>query len=186
VVGILLAKDLLHEVAGLIRNGQDWHRLNIRDCLRPATIVPESKRLDTLLKEFRVKRNHMAVVVDEYGSVAGLVTIEDVLEQIVGDIEDETDVEDGEDVILRLGENEYHVKGLTDIEEFNDYFHASFDDEDVDTVGGLVIQAFGHMPSRGETVDLGQFRFTVLSADQRRVRQLKVERLPDEATQDEA
>ena len=177
IVGVLLAKDLLHQLTLLVRQGKDWRRLNIRECLRPATIVPESKRLDTLLKEFRLRRNHMAIVVDEYGSVSGLVTIEDVLEQIVGEIEDETDVGESEEFIQKLQPNVFHVNGLTDIEEFNEYFKASLSDDEVDTVGGLVIQAFGHMPSPGEQVELNGFRFTVMKADQRRVHQLKVEPL---------
>ncbi len=182
VVGILLAKDLLHlyckaQTQKQTKNGSLDESFNIRDSLRPAVIVPESKRLDVLLKEFRLKRNHMALVVDEYGVISGLVTIEDVLEQIVGEIEDETDVDDGEDNINQIDSNEFNIKALTDIEDFNAFFGTDFDDEEVDTVGGLVMQAFGHLPARGESIEMKLLRFTVLHADKRRIRQLKVERI---------
>jgi len=168
IVGILLAKDLLAWLAQ-----REEKRFDIREALRPAVFIPESKRLNVLLKEFRASRNHMAIVVDEYGGVAGLVTIEDVLEQIVGEIEDEHDV-DGDTYIMRYGPNRHTVKALTPIEEFNDYFGTDFSDEEFDTIGGLVMHAFGHMPKRGEKVTLGQFQFKVLRADNRRIHLLQL------------
>ena len=143
VIGILLAKDLLRYYAG-------EEEFNVREMLRPAVFIPESKRLNVLLQEFRANRNHMAIVVDEYGGVAGLVTIEDVLEQIVGDIEDEYDFDEPEDNILREKGGRYRVKALTEIADFNDVFGTEFSDEDYDTVGGLVISHFGRLPKRGE------------------------------------
>jgi magnesium and cobalt transporter len=169
VIGILLAKDLLPYV------GEKEGAFNIRDLLRPALIIPESKRLDMLLKEFRSSRNHMAVVVDEYGGVAGLVTIEDVLEQIVGEIEDEHDIED-EDDILPAAKGHWSVRALTTIEDFNDYFNSSFSDEEFDTIGGLVMNGFGHMPRRGERIEMNGFSFSVLRADNRRLYLLEVSR----------
>jgi magnesium and cobalt transporter len=169
VVGILLAKDLLAYCSESRRQGA----FNIRDHLRSAVFVPESKRLNVLLKEFRSSRNHMAIVVDEYGSAAGLVTIEDVLEQIVGDIEDEHDHDEGA-FIFKRGKGEYTVKARTSVEDFNDYFGTALDTEDFDTIGGLVINAFGHLPIRGERTELAGYRFTVLRADSRRVHLLTV------------
>ena len=170
VVGILLAKDLLQFC------GDRGQRFSMRDVLRSAVFVPESKRLNVLLKEFRASRNHMAIVVDEYGAAAGLVTIEDVLEQIVGEIEDEHDFDEGA-FILKRSEREYTVKAHTDIEEFNDFFGTDFDDSDFDTLGGLVINRMGRVPKRGERVDMGGLRFHVLRSDSRTVRLLNVERL---------
>ena len=171
VIGILLAKDLL----GLMLHG-NLNKDKILDILRPATFVPESKRLNHLLKEFRSTRNHMAIVVDEYGGVAGLVTIEDVLEQIVGEIEDEHDIDD-EGLIKPRGAEEYAVKALTPIEEFNEFFQSDMDDTEFDTIGGLVLKRFGRLPKRGEAVDFGGFRFKVLNADNRQVRLLQVTRI---------
>ncbi len=168
IIGILLAKDLL---AWLAQGGDE--AFDIREALRPAVFIPESKRLNVLLKEFRASRNHMAIVVDEYGGVAGLVTIEDVLEQIVGEIEDEHDI-DGDTYIMRYGPNRHTVKALTPIDEFNDYFAADFSDDEFDTIGGLVMKGFGHMPKRGEQITLGRFRFKVLRADNRRIHLLQV------------
>ncbi len=168
VVGILLAKDLLSYCAEANRRS-----FNIRDHVRPAIFVPESKRLNVLLKEFRASRNHMAIVVDEYGSAAGLVTIEDVLEQIVGDIEDEHDFDEGA-FIYKRGQGEYTVKARTSVEEFNDYFGCALDGGDSDTVGGLVVHAFAHLPARGERVEIDGFRFTILRADSRRAHLLTV------------
>ena len=168
VLGIVLAKDLLRFWVEKPAGG-----FNVREYLRPATFIPESKRLNVLLKEFRSSRNHMAVVVDEYGGVAGLVTIEDVLEQIVGEIDDEHDVEE-ETEILKHNETRYTVKALTAIEDFNDYFGADFSDEEFDTIGGLVMNAIGHLPRRGETVAIDRFRFRVSRADNRRVHLLEV------------
>lgn len=167
VVGILLAKDLLRYA-----NTPD-QKFNIRDLLRPAVFVPESRHLDKLLQDFRRTHNHMAIVVDEYGNAAGLVTIEDVLEQIVGEIEDESDIDD-EAFIKKLSETQYTVKALTPIEEFNQYFNANLDDAEFDTIGGLVMHAFGRLPKRGEIVEINHFRFKVLHADNRRIQLLRM------------
>ncbi|MFV3385253.1 magnesium/cobalt efflux protein [Pseudomonas indoloxydans] len=168
VIGILLAKDLLP----LILQGEQPN-FNIKDLLRPATFVPESKRLNVLLREFRANHNHMAVVIDEYGGVAGLVTIEDVLEQIVGDIEDEHDVEE-DGYIKPLPSGDYLIKALTPIESFNETFDSEFSDDEYDTVGGLVMSAFGHLPKRNEVTEIGEFRFRVLNADSRRIHLLRL------------
>ncbi|ATW43812.1 CNNM family magnesium/cobalt transport protein CorC [Glaesserella parasuis] len=167
IEGILLAKDLLKYLRS------DSEPFNMAEILRPAVIVPESKRVDRMLKEFRSERFHMAIVVDEFGAVSGLVTIEDILEQIVGDIEDEFDEEEIEP-IRQLSQHTYAVLALTDIERFNQQFAIEFDDEEVDTVGGLVMQAFGHLPKRGEEIELGGMMFKVTSADSRRLIQLRV------------
>jgi len=172
VVGLLLAKDLLVNFV----NGQG-PRFNLRDALRPAVFIPESKRLNVLLKEFRASRNHMAIVVDEYGGVAGLVTIEDVLEQIVGEITDEHDTEEGE-FIKKHNESVYIVKALTPIDVFNDYFGTVFSDEEFDTLGGLIMQRLGHLPKRGEVMDLDQFHIRVLRADSRRIHLLQMSLRP--------
>jgi magnesium and cobalt transporter len=167
VVGILLAKDLLKLFA---LKGDDF---DIREFLRPAVVVPESKRLNVLLKEFRVSHNHMAIVVDEYGGVSGLVTIEDVIEQIVGEIDDEYDVEDDQP-IRREGPRQFLVRALTRIEEFNDYFDTDFDDEEFDTIGGLVTHELGRLPRRGEAVSVQAIEFRVQRADRRRIDTLHV------------
>jgi magnesium and cobalt transporter len=172
VIGILLAKDLL-----LYAFERTDGRLNVRDLLRPAIFIPESKRLNVLLKEFRSSRNHMAIVVDEYGGVAGMVTIEDVLEQIVGEIEDEHDVEE-EDTIRKHSEVHYTIKALTPVEDFNEYFNLSLSDEEFDTIGGLVVHEIGHLPKRGERVVIGSLLFKVLRADSRRVHMLQLTLLP--------
>ena len=174
VIGILLAKDLLRYYAG-------EEEFKVRDMLRPAVFVPESKRLNVLLREFRANRNHMAIVVDEYGGVAGLVTIEDVLEQIVGDIEDEYDFDESEDNIVRESSGHWRVKAQTEIGDFNRAFGTDFSDEDFDTVGGLIIDRFGRLPKRGESVTIGGLRFQVLRADSRRLHALQVQRLPGRA-----
>jgi len=148
-------------------------RFNLKDIMRPATCVPESKRLNVLLKEFRETRNHMAVVIDEYGVACGLVTIEDILEQIVGEIDDEYDVDD-ENYIKKFDDSQYIVKALTPIDEFNEHFGTEFSDDEADTVGGLVLQHLRHIPERDETVTIGPFLFTVLNADSRQVRLLKL------------
>ncbi len=168
VLGILLAKDLLP----LVLQAPD-QPFNLRELLRPATFVPESQRLNVLLREFRANRNHMAVVIDEYGGVAGLVTIEDVLEQIVGEIEDEHDVEE-DSFIKPLPSGDFIVKALTPVEQFNEYFHSQFSTEDFDTLGGLVMNSFGHLPKRNETTEIGEFRIRVLNADSRRIHLLRV------------
>lgn len=168
VMGILLAKDLLP----LILNS-NIDKFDIKDVVRPATFVPESKRLNVLLREFRATRQHMAIVIDEYGSVCGAVTIEDVLEQIVGEIEDEYDVDD-ESYIKKFDEDNHIVKALTPVDEFNEYFDTDFSDQEFTTVGGLVLQQFGHIPERGETVNIGPFLVTVLNADSRQIKLVKV------------
>jgi len=168
VIGILLAKDLLRFYAE--------EEFNVREMLRPAVFVPEAKRLNVLLKEFRANRNHIAIVVDEYGGVSGLVTIEDVIEQIVGDIEDEFDFDETEDNILVDRSGRYRVKAVTEIADFNERFGTSFPDEDFDTVGGLVVARFGRLPKRGETIVIDDFTFQVLRADSRKVHSLLVER----------
>lgn len=170
IIGILLAKDLLRYYAG-------EEEFDIRDMLRPAVFIPESKRLNILLKDFRSNRNHIAIVVDEYGGVAGLVTIEDVLEQIVGDIEDEYDFDEEEDNIVLESDNHYRVKAITEIDNFNDVLNANFSNGDCDTIGGLVLKEFGRLPDRGESVVIGHFKFTVLRADSRRLHILKVEKI---------
>ncbi|ERP85353.1 magnesium transporter [Alcanivorax sp. P2S70] len=170
VIGILLAKDLLP----LILEPARMDRFAIKDHIRSAMVVPESKRLDSLLREFRISRNHMAIVVNEYGGVAGLVTIEDVLEQIVGEIEDEHDIEEDDYLIKDLDNEEYTVKALTPIDDFNEHFNCEFSDEEFDTIGGLVMQKFGRLPGRDESVELNGYQFTVLSADGRTIRLLRV------------
>jgi magnesium and cobalt transporter len=172
VVGILLAKDLLRFLSD-----EDGEEFNINDILRPAFIVPESKRLNILLNEFRNSRSHMAIIVDEYGGVSGLVTIEDVLEQIVGDISDEHDSE--EDQYISYSEDDKYalVKALTPVEDFNEYFNEALESSEFDTIGGLVTNHFGRVPKRNETIVVGPFRFEVISADSRRIHLLKVVRV---------
>ncbi len=170
VIGILLAKDLLRYYANA-------NEFDVRDMLRPAVFAPESKRLNILLRDFKANRNHIAIVVDEYGGVAGLVTIEDVLEQIVGDIEDEFDFDETEDNILPDKSGKFRVKAVTEIADFNAAFETHFPDEDFDTVGGLVVNRFGRVPTRGETVTFDGFKFAVLRADSRKVHSILVERL---------
>ena len=168
VIGILLAKDLLRFYAE--------EEFSVRDMLRPAVFVPEAKRLNVLLKEFRANRNHIAIVVDEYGGVSGLVTIEDVIEQIVGDIEDEYDFDETEDNILADRSGRFRVKAVTEIADFNSHFGTHFSDEDYDTVGGLVVAHFGRLPKRGDTIAIEGFSFQVLRADSRKVHSLLVEK----------
>jgi len=169
IVGILLAKDLLRLTAAPARE-----RFDIREYMRPAVFVPESKRLNVLLKEFRRNRNHMAIVVDEYGGVAGLCTIEDVIEQIVGEIDDEFDVEDDQN-IRRDAERQFTVRGVTRIDEFNEYFGAQLSEEEgVDTIAGLIMKQLGRLPRRGESASIDGFEFRVLRADRRRIDALRV------------
>jgi magnesium and cobalt transporter len=169
IVGILLAKDLLpYALQG------NLEQFDIHNHLRKATFIPESKRLNVLLREFRVTRNHMAVVVDEYGGIGGLITIEDVLEQIVGEIEDEHDDDEDDGNIKAFEDNGFIVKALTPIEDFNEYFDVGLPDDEFDTVGGLVTRQFGHLPDKGETVRYEQFTFTILASDNRRIRLLQV------------
>ena len=170
VKGILLAKDLLP----LVLEGLDNFVLD--KVLRTATIIPESKRLNVLLKEFRENRYHMALVIDEYGGISGLITIEDILEEIVGEIEDETD-DDEEDFIRQVADHDFIIKALTPIEEFNEYFKEKFSADDFDTVGGIVTQAFGHVPKRNEKVYIGDYSFRVLYSDSRKIHLLRATRL---------
>lgn len=172
ILGILLAKDLLRGIS-------DDGELNLHDLLRPAFLIPESKRLDLLLREFRQSRNHMAIVIDEYGGVAGLVTIEDVLEQIVGDIDDEHDDAEDSAQISARPDGQYVVDALTPIEDFNSRFSADFNDDEYDTIGGLVTAAIGHLPEAGEELTMGRFVFRVVNADARRVHAFHVGVLGD-------
>ena len=167
IEGILIVKDILQYA---LKPDTDWQ---LKDLLRPAVIIPESKRVDALLKAFRQKRYHMAIVVDEYGGVSGLITIEDILEQIVGDIEDEHDDEEGSD-IRKLGSHVFLVSALTPLDEFNESFGTKFDEEEASTIGGIVLHAFGHMPVKGETLELGGLTFKVNKANSRRLVQLQV------------
>jgi magnesium and cobalt transporter len=177
VLGVLLAKDLLRYF------GTDAAReISIRKLLRPASVIPESKRLNALLNEFRASHNHMAIVVDEYGGVAGLLTIEDVLEEIVGDIEDEHDDEEAEFIRPdgdRNGKPSFAVRALTRVEDFNEYFECELDDEEYDTIGGLVMRELGRLPRRGEKTNFGGFEFAVVKADKRRIETLQVQRTSD-------
>ncbi len=177
VIGILLAKDLLRLALDQEHLSPETN-FDIREVIRPVVVVPESKRLNVLLKEFRANRNHLAIVLDEYGGVSGLVTIEDVLEQIVGEIDDEHDEEEGA-FILRQDRERYLVRALTPIEEFNRYFGSELSDEEFDTIGGLVSQRFGHLPRRGESITVGRFQFNVQRADSRRVHLFQVGVLPE-------
>ena len=172
IIGILLAKDLLRYYAG--------EEFEVRDMLRPAVFVPESKRLNVLLRDFRSNRNHIALVVDEYGGVCGMVTIEDVLEQIVGEIEDEYDFDEDEDNIIPVGNASWRIKAATEIGDFNAELGSDFSDEEYDTVGGLVLQAAGQLPKRGERISIGNMIFTVLRVDSRRLYSLLVERKAEE------
>jgi len=168
IIGILLAKDLLRYYAG--------EEFDVRDMLRPAVFVPEAKRLNVLLRDFRSNRNHIALVADEYGGVSGMVTIEDVLEQIVGDIEDEYDFNEDEDNIIPDSKGKWRVKADTEIGDFNEALGTEFSDEECDTVGGLVLKAAGQLPKRGDHVHIGELNFTVLRVDSRRLYSLLVER----------
>jgi magnesium and cobalt transporter len=176
VIGILLAKDLLRFYAE--------EEFSLREMLRPAVFVPEAKRLNVLLKEFRANRNHIAIVVDEYGGVAGLVTIEDVIEQIVGDIEDEYDFDETEDNILLDRGGRFRVKAVTEITDFNNYFNTAFSDTEFDTVGGMVVSRFGRLPKRGESTTIDGFTFQVLRADSRKVHSLLVEKPKEPAAKE--
>jgi len=172
IIGILLAKDLLRYYAG--------DEFEVRDMLRPAVFVPESKRLNVLLRDFRSNRNHIALVVDEYGGVCGMVTIEDVLEQIVGEIEDEYDFDEDEDNIIPVGKGSWRIKAATEIADFNAALGSDYSDEEYDTVGGLVLKAAGQLPKRGERLSIGDMIFTVLRVDSRRLYSLMVERNVEE------
>ncbi|MEY6304169.1 CNNM family magnesium/cobalt transport protein CorC, partial [Salmonella enterica subsp. enterica serovar Corvallis] len=175
IEGILMAKDLLPFMRS------DAEAFSMEKVLRQAVVVPESKRVDRMLKEFRSQRYHMAIVIDEFGGVSGLVTIEDILELIVGEIEDEYDEEDDLD-FRQLSRHTWTVRALASIEDFNEAFATHFSDEEVDTIGGLVMQAFGHLPARGETIDIDGYQFKVAMADSRRIIQVHV-RIPDDSPQ---
>lgn len=168
IKGILLAKDLLR----LTLDGTQ--EFNIEQVLRPANIIPESKRVNVLLREFREKRYHMALVIDEYGGISGLLTIEDILEEIVGDIEDETDEEVSDEFIKRVSDTDYIIKALTPIDEFNEYFKAGLSEDDFDTIGGILMQTFGHLPKRNEVAEIDHFQFRVLYADNRQIHLLRL------------
>lgn len=177
ILGVLLAKDLLRYFSSAHEGD-----VPLRKLLRPAAVIPESKRLNALLREFRASHNHMAIVVDEYGGVAGLLTIEDVLEEIVGEIDDEHDAEEDEFIRAdgeRDGRPSFAVRALTRIEDFNEFFGSELDDEEYDTVGGLVLHELGRLPRRGERVDFGGFEFAVTKADKRRIDLLQVQRQGD-------
>ncbi len=167
IIGIILAKDILTYVL------EDHDKFDLRDILRPPVFVPESKRLNVLLKEFRLSRNHMAIIADEYGGIAGLVTIEDVIEQIIGDIDDEHD-DDDDQLIKSHGYDQYTVDAITEIEDFNEFFKSDIKGEDIDTVGGFVIRELGQMPKRGDTVETKNLILKVIGADSRRVHRLQV------------
>ena len=171
IIGILLAKDLL-PLAGVNR----LDKVQLKDLIRPASFVPESKRLNVLLREFRQKRTHMAIVINEYGVMCGLVTIEDVLEQIVGEIEDEHDFE-GDYLIKETEDSSYIVKAITPVDEFNEHFGANFSEEEFDTIGGIVLNNFGYLPKRDESIKIDHFTFTVLNADNRAIRLLEVKQV---------
>lgn len=177
VIGVLLAKDLLRFYAG-----EDFE---VRDMLRPAVFIPMSKRLNILLKEFRSTRNHIAIVVDEYGGVAGMVTIEDVLEQIVGDIEDEYDYDEDEDNIIQNAEGHYRVKALTEIEDFNEIVGTKFSDEEFSTIGGLIVNKFGHLPKRGDQITIENLAVKVVRADSRRLHSVNIQVLTSREDKDE-
>jgi len=179
IVGILLAKDLLSFYANPDAD------FDIKDMMRSTVFIPESKRLNVLLREFRTSRNHMAIVIDEYTGVAGLVTIEDVIEEIIGEIEDEHDPEDEEVNINTHDNDRYTIKALTQIDEFNDYFDTDISNDEYDTIGGLVINTFGHLPKRGETIDFKEFNIKVLRADKRRVHLLLFTRQDSKQLTDE-
>jgi len=169
IVGMLLAKDILKYFFK-----KDAPEFNLIDLLRPSVFTPQSKRLDILLREFRINRNHIAIVLDEYGHVAGLVTIEDVLEQIVGEIEDEYDIDENDGFIKKHDDDTYIVKAQIPIDEFNEYFKSNFSDEEFDTIGGIVLKHFGHLPKRGEHIKFSNFRFKVLHSDSRRIYLLEI------------
>lgn len=175
ILGVLLVKDLLPFLL------QTTKKFDLIKILRPAIFIPESKRLNVLLNDFRENHHHMAIVVDEYGGISGLVTIEDVLEEIVGEIEDESDTDDPDTHIKKIAEFQYSVKSLTSIDLFNSSFNCDFSTDEFDTIGGLIMNRFGHMPKRGESLTINQFRFKILHADNRRIRLLKVTVHPEES-----
>lgn len=179
IIGVILAKDILKYVCN-----KNTNEFNIATIVRPPIFTPQSKRLDILLREFRINRNHLAIVLDEYGHVAGLVTIEDVLEQIVGEIEDEYDYEEDDVYIKKHADDTHIVKAQTPIDEFNEYFHTSYSDEEYDTIGGIILQNLGHLPKRGESTKLGGLRFKVLHSDNRRIYLLEVKKIKRKKKED--
>ena len=180
IEGILLAKDMLMLFFNKEFKKEDYHSLDLVDYMRPAVFIPESKRLNVLLRDFRANRNHMAMVVDEYGGISGLVTIEDVLEEIVGEIEDEHDVDEECDIVSQ-GKGVYSIQALTEIDDFNDFFNSQISHGKFDTIGGVVTNAFGHIAQRGEEVDIKGFRFKVIRAEHRRIISLRMKILGVEA-----
>ncbi len=174
VLGTILAKDLLPYILPKDKTT----KINLKELIRPVMIVPESKRLNTLLKEFRVSRQHMAIVADEYGGISGLATIEDVLEQIVGNIEDEYDIKASAN-ISKVNNNVYNVQALTPIEEFNEYFNVNFSDEEFDTIGGVILNSFGYLPVKNETTTIENFKVKILNADKRRIKLVKIIKIPE-------
>lgn len=172
ILGTIMAKDLLPYILNRDK------KINLQELLRPAMVIPESKRLNILLKEFRITRHHMAIIADEYGGISGLATIEDVLEQIVGNIEDEFDAEE-ESNIIKLNDDSYHVQALTPIIEFNQHFNADFSDEEFDTIGGVVLNSFGHLPTKNESIIVNGFKVKILNADRRRIKLLKINKIKE-------
>jgi magnesium and cobalt transporter len=173
IIGILLAKDLLKFAPGLINANFDINEFDLKSIIRPVIHIPESKKINILLEEFKTNRNHMALVVDEFGEISGLVTIEDVLEEIVGEIEDETDLSDDQK-IMQISDREFNVSGLTEIEEFNEKFETSFEDDDFDTIAGYVMNKFGKFPLVNESIKIQNIKFTIASANKKQIKKIRV------------
>lgn len=173
IIGILLAKDLLKFAPGLINENFDINEFDLKSIIRPVIHIPESKKINILLEEFKTNRSHMALVVDEFGEISGLVTIEDVLEEIVGEIEDETDLSNDQK-IMQISDREFNVSGLTEIEEFNEKFETSFDDDDFDTIAGYVMNKFGKFPLVNESIKIQNIKFTIASANKKQIKKIRV------------
>ncbi len=173
IIGILLAKDLLKFAPGLINANFDINEFDLKSIIRPVIHIPESKKINILLEEFKTNRSHMALVVDEFGEISGLVTIEDVLEEIVGEIEDETDLSDDQK-IMQISDCEFNVSGLTEIEEFNEKFETSFEDDDFDTIAGYVMNKFGKFPLVNESIKIQNIKFTIASANKKQIKKIRV------------
>ncbi|MFL2753728.1 MAG: HlyC/CorC family transporter [Gammaproteobacteria bacterium] len=173
IIGILLAKDLLKFAPGLIKANFDINEFDLKSIIRPVIHIPESKKINILLEEFKTNRSHMALVVDEFGEISGLVTIEDVLEEIVGEIEDETDLSDDQK-IMQISDREFNVSGLTEIEEFNEKFETSFEDDDFDTIAGYVMNKFGKFPLVNESIKIQNIKFTIASANKKQIKKIRV------------
>jgi magnesium and cobalt transporter len=173
IIGILLAKDLLKFAPGLINANFDINEFDLKSIIRPVIHIPESKKINILLEEFKTNRSHMALVVDEFGEISGLVTIEDVLEEIVGEIEDETDLSDDQK-IMQISDREFNVSGLTEIEEFNEKFETSFEDDDFDTIAGYVMNKFGKFPLVNESIKIQNIKFTIASANKKQIKKIRV------------